>query len=194
MGRGDPYCLRPPGSHPWNTGLRAAARPPLHRPRQPRLQALRLQGIFTAILQGRDRHDCTGEEKGSERSEHPAKLAARSPTPDTSLSPCWSLSRVAGCPAPGEPGMAGPQLGASPAPPAVNPTAAAANATEQRALPPACLYFMKGPHRPGRTPGRLQAKMGSTPWSSSYRKPSPPTGPSVDSSGLRVLSCDMGAK
>lgn len=90
--------------------------------------------------------------------------------------------------------MASLQLGASPAPPAVNPTAAAANATEQRALPPACLYFMKGPHRPGRTPGRPQAKVGSTPWSSSYRKPSLPTGPSVDFSGLRVLSCDMGAK
>lgn len=70
--------------------------------------------------------------------------------------------------------MARPQLGVSPAPLAVNPTAVAANATEQRALPPACLHFIEGAHRPGRTPGRLQAKVGSTPWSSSYRKPSLP--------------------
>lgn len=73
--------------------------------------------------------------------------------------------------------MASPQLGASPALPAVNPTAAAANATGQRALPPACLRFMKGPHRPGRAPGHPEAKVGSTPWSPSYRKPSLPYWP-----------------
>ena len=40
--------------------------------------------------------------------------------------------------------MARPQLGVSPAPLTVNPTAVAANTTEQRALPPACLHFIEG--------------------------------------------------
>ena len=141
-------CLRPPGSRLWNPGLRAAAGTPslwatpagvlgTYDNREFSQQFFRA-GIFTHF---------TGEEKGSERSGDPPRPAARSQTPDprhVSL-PVLVLSQGDWLSRPQEsPALAGPQLRASLAFLAVNPTGAAANPVEERARLSARLCFVKG--------------------------------------------------
>lgn len=138
------------------------------------------------------------QEKGSERSGDTPRPAARAQTPDPrhgSL-PVLALSQGDWPSRPQEsPALAGPQLRASLAFLAVNPTGAAANPVEERAQLSARLCFVKGAPQARQDSGmptgppKLQKPRRGQPLVLLLQEALPAlTGPSADSSGFRLLS------